>query len=91
MSKSGSMQTKPVPAPRRGRKPKEPSASDNCRMCGCVSNVFVAPTRIGETLRKLADLLRKENLSPQEFAIRAEQRSERLETVLGCLRKLQKN
>ena len=34
MSGSGSTPTKPV-APRRGRKPKEPSASDNCRMCGC--------------------------------------------------------
>ena len=52
MSGSGSMPTKPVPAPRRGRKPKEPSVSDNCRMCGCVSNVFVACTRIGETLPK---------------------------------------
>ena len=69
MSGGGSTTTKPVPAPRRGRKPKEPSASDNCRMCGCVSNVFVAPTRIGETLRKLADLLRKENLSPQELRL----------------------
>ena len=28
MSGSGSTPTKPVPAPRRGRKPKEPSASD---------------------------------------------------------------
>ena len=29
MSGSGSTTTKPVPAPRRGRKPKEPRASDN--------------------------------------------------------------
>ena len=37
MSESGSTTTKPVPAPRRGRKPKEPRALDknNCRMCGC--------------------------------------------------------
>ena len=74
----------------------------NCRMCGCCfkrqfgnftsgwiisENVFVAPTRKGETLPKWADLLknfslssRKEKLSPQEFALRAEQR---LETATG--------
>ena len=70
LSGSGSTPTKPV-ASRRGRKPKEPSAPDNCRMCGfCFKtqfgnfksgwisseNMFVAPTRKGETLRKLADL-----------------------------------
>ena len=69
----------------------------NCRMCDCCfktqfgsftngwlssENLFVAPTRKGETLPKWADLLKnelfvvleKENLSPQEqFALRAEQ------------------
>ena len=69
MSGSGSMQTKPVPAPWRGIKLKELSASDNCRMCGCCfktqfnfksgsENMFVAPTRKGETLPKLANLLK---------------------------------
>ena len=72
MSGSGSMQTKPVPAPWRGRKLKELSASDNCRMCGCCfktqfnfksgwissENMFVAPTRKRETLPKLANLLK---------------------------------
>ena len=86
MSGSGSTPTKPVPAPRRGSKPKETSASDELYnlktqfgnfMSGWISseNVFVAPTRKGESLLKLADLLktnfslssRKENLSPQEF------------------------
>ena len=38
MSGSGSMQTKPVPAPWRGRKLKELSTSDNCRMCGLFQN-----------------------------------------------------
>ena len=60
-------------------------------------NVFVAATRKGETLPKLANLLknaffvvalRKENLSSQEFALRAEQR---LETALRCFRELEKN
>ena len=74
MSGSGSTPTKPV-ASRRGRKPKEPSAPGNCRMCGfCFKpqfgnfksewmsseNMFVAPTRKGETLRKLADLPKTE-------------------------------
>ena len=72
MSGRGTTPTKPV-ASRRGRKPKETSASDNCRMCGCCfktqlgnfksgwissENMFVAPTRKGEKLRKLADLLK---------------------------------
>ena len=35
MSGSGSTPTKSVPAPRKGCKPKEPSASGNCRMRGC--------------------------------------------------------
>ena len=67
MSGSGSMLTKPVPAPNRGRKPKEPSTSDNCRMCGFFlktkfsnfksgwissENMFVVPTRKNGTLPK---------------------------------------
>ena len=107
MSGSGSTPTKPV-APRRGRKPKEPSASDNCRMCGCCfktqfgnftgksgwissENMFVAPTRKGTTLPKLADLLKTELfvvVEEGEFALRAGQR---LETVLRCFRRLEKN
>ena len=68
MSGSGTTPTKPV-ASRRGRKPKETSASDNCRMCCCFKtqfgnfksgwisseNMFVSPTRKRETLRKLAE------------------------------------
>ena len=71
MSGSGSTQTKPVPAPRRGSKPKEPSASDKLQnfktqfgnfMSGWISseNVFVASTRKAETLPKLADPLKNE-------------------------------
>ena len=59
MSGSGSTPTKPVPAPRRGSKPKEPSASDKLQnfktqfgnfMSGWISseNVFAAPTRLTE-------------------------------------------
>ena len=74
ISGRGTTSTKPV-ASRRGRKPKETSALDNCRMCGCCfktqfgnfksgwirsENMFVAPTRKRETLRKLADLLKTE-------------------------------
>ena len=104
MIESGSMLTKPVPGPERGRKLKEPSASDNFRMrafcfktkiwqfkSGWISseNMFVAPTRKGETLPKLANLLKnelllfsmKENLSPEEFACHVEQR---FETALQC-------
>ena len=53
MRGSGSKTRKPVPAPRRGRKPKEP---------GGISweNVFVARTRKEETLPKWADLLKNE-------------------------------
>ena len=76
MSGRGTTPTKPV-ASRRGRKPKEISASDNCRMCGCCfktqsaifksgwissEDMFVAPTKKGEKLRKLADLLKTELL-----------------------------
>ena len=72
MSGRSTTPTKPV-ASRRGRKPKEMSASDNCRMCGCCfktqfgnfksgwissENMFVAPTRKRGKLRKLADLLK---------------------------------
>ena len=71
MSGSGSTTTEPVPASRRGRKPKEPSASDklsNVRLLfgnftsGWISSekVFVAPTRKGKTSKKWADLLENE-------------------------------
>ena len=71
MSGSGRTPTKPVPAPRRGSKPKEPSASDKLQnfktqfgnfKSGLISseNVFVGPTRKGETIPKLADLLKNE-------------------------------
>ena len=71
MSGSGSTPTKPVPAPRRESKLKEPSASDKLQnfktqfgnfTSGWISseNVFVAPTRKGETLPKLAVLLKNE-------------------------------
>ena len=76
MSGSGSTPTKPVPAPRRGSKPKEPSASNSDKlqnfktqfgnfMGGWISseNVFVALTRKGETLAKLADLLKNLKLA----------------------------
>ena len=58
MSESGSTPTKPVPQSKREK--AEPSASDNCTMCGCCfktqfgnfksgwissENMFVAPTR----------------------------------------------
>ena len=76
MSGSGSTTTKPVPAPRRGRKPKEPRALDKLlRGCcfktqfgnftnGWISweNVFVAPTRKGETLPKCADIQKNEKV-----------------------------
>ena len=73
MSGSGSTPTKPVPAPRRRSKPKEPSASDKLQnfkpqfgnfKSGWISseNVFVVPTRKGEMLPKLAYLLRNELL-----------------------------
>ena len=51
MRGSGSKTRKPVPAPRRGRKPKEP---------GGISweNVFVARTRKEETFLQWVDLLK---------------------------------
>ena len=49
MSGSGNTPTKPMPAPRKGRKQKEPNFSLSSR---------------------------KENLSPREFALHAEQRLE---------------
>ena len=71
MSGSGRTPTKPVPAPRRGSKPIEPSAQDklqnfktqfgNFKSAWISSeNVFVGPTRKGETIPKLADLLKNE-------------------------------
>ena len=75
MSESGSTTTKPVPAPRRGRKPKEQRLWTNCRMCGCCfktqfgnftngwissENAFAAPTRKRETFPKWADLLKND-------------------------------
>ena len=63
-------------------------------MSGWISseNVFVAPTRKGETLPKLADLLKTELFvvleEGQEFAFHAEQR---LETALRYFPKLEKN
>ena len=71
MSGSGSTPTTPVPAPRRGSKPKETSAQDKLYnfktqfgnfMSGWITseNVFIAPTRKGETLPKWADLLKNE-------------------------------
>ena len=75
MSGSGSMLTKPIRAPERGRKPQEPSTSDNCKICGfcfktkfsnfksgwiSAENMFVVPTRKNGTLPKLVDLLKNE-------------------------------
>ena len=107
MSGSGSTPTKPMPAPRRGSKLKEPKSSDKLKnfktqfgnfMSGWISseNVFVAPTRKGETLPKLADLLKNELLvvleEGESFSTRvctlAEQR---LKTGLQCFPKLGKN
>ena len=66
-------QTTPIkPASRRGRKPKEATASDNCRLCGCfktqfgnfktgwitTENIFTAPQRKGKTLPMLAEVFR---------------------------------
>ena len=74
MCGSGSTTTKPAPAPRRGRKLKEPSTSvTNCRMCGCCFGPTYWKTNFSLSSRK-------ENLSPQEFALRVEQR---LETAPG--------
>ena len=99
--------TKPVPAPRRGSKPKEPSASDKLQnfktqfgnfMSGWISseNVFVAPTRKGETLPKWADLLKNELFvvleEGESFSTRVSSPEERrLETGLRCFPKLEKN
>ena len=62
MSGRGTTPTKPV-ASRRGREPKETSASDNCRMCGCCfkkkKNVCCAHQK-RRKVRKLADLLKTE-------------------------------
>ena len=68
-----SQTTPKKPASRRGRKPKEATASDNCRLCGCCSktqfgnfktgwitteNIFTAPQRKGKTLPMLAEVFR---------------------------------
>ena len=72
MSERGSTTTKPVPAPRRGRKPKEPRALDklqNVRLLfqdtfrqfyEWMDKLVCCPTRKGETLPKWADLLKNE-------------------------------
>ena len=107
MSGSGSTPTKPVPAPRRGSKPKETSAPDKLYnfktqfgnfLSGWISseNVFVAPTRKGETLPKLADLLKNELFvvleEEESFSTRVCSLAEqRLETGLRCFPKLEKN
>ena len=72
MSESGTTTTKPVPAPRRGRKPKEPRALDklqNVRLLfqdtfrqfyEWMDKLVCCPTGKGETLPKWADLLKNE-------------------------------
>ena len=105
MSGSGSSTpTKPVPAPRRGSKPEEPSVSYKLQnfktqfgnfMSGQISseNVFLAPTRKGETLPKLADLLKNELFvvlrEGESLSTRVCSPAEqRLETGLRCFPKL---
>ena len=104
MSGSGRTPTKPVPAPRRGSKPKESSASDKLQnfktqfgnfKSGQISseNVFVGPTRKGKTLPKLADLLKSELFvvleEGESFSARVcAPCRTNLETALGCFRKL---
>ena len=67
-------------------------------MSGWVSseNVFVAPTRKGETLPKLADLLKNELFvvleEGESFSTRVcSPAKQRLETELRCFPKLEKN
>ena len=67
-------------------------------MSGWISreNVFVAPTRKGETLPKLADLLKNELFivleEGESFSTRVSSPEERrLETGLRCFPKLEKN
>ena len=104
MSGSGRTPTKPVPSPRRGSKPKEPSASDKLQnfktqfgnfKSGWISseNVFVGPTRKGKTLPKLADLLKNELFvvleEGESFSTRVcSPCRTNLETALRCFRKL---
>ena len=97
MSGSSSTPTKPVPAPRRGSKLiKETSAWDKLQnfktqfgnfMSGWISSekVFVAPTRKGETLPKLADLLKNEL-----FVVLKEGESFSTRVLLSVLNKGQK-
>ena len=98
------MLTKPVPAPRKGRKLKKPSTSDNCRMRGCcfktqfgsfksgwikAEDVFVAPTRKRWNRKnEIFVVLDEGETFSTTFSRRAEQR---LETVRSCFRKLEKN
>ena len=100
MSGSGSTPTKPVPAPRRGSKPKElpfKTQFGNFKS-GWISleNVFVAfqkrrnVAKVGQpTENELFLVLEEEEsfFAPQEFALHAERR---LETVMRCFRKLEK-
>ena len=66
-----SQTTPKKPTSRRGRKPKEATASDSCRLCGCCfktqfgnfktgwitsENIFTAPQRKGKTLPMLAEV-----------------------------------
>ena len=68
-----SQTTPKKPTSRRGRKPKEATASDSCRLCGCCfktqfgnfktgwitsENIFTAPQRKGKTLPMLAEVFR---------------------------------
>ena len=96
-----------MPAPRRQNKPKEASASDKLYnfktqfgnfKSGWINseNVFVAPTRKGGMLPKVADLLKNKLLV---FLEKGESFSARVCSVCGakvrtallCFRKLEKN
>ena len=75
-------QTTPTkPASQRGRKPKEATASDNCRLCGCCfkrqygnlklgwissKNTFSKPERNSKTLRMLAEIIKVDLSLPLE-------------------------
>ena len=100
----GSTQTKPVPAPRKGRKPKKTGTYDNCRMWGCcfktqfgnfksgwikAEDVFVAPPRKRWNRKnEIVVVLDEGETFSTTFSRRAEQR---LDTVPQCFRKLEKN
>ena len=105
--RGNSTPTKPMPAPRRGSKPKEPSASVEIvefqntvrqfyEWMDTLGNVFVAPTRKEETLPKLANLLKNELFvvleEEESFSTRVCSPAEqRLETGLRCFLKLEKS